>query len=239
MKLYYPVAVTTVLLTLAGGTSVALAQTDAPVVDEHHLEEPSGATTATPDDPTMPAPSTAEGGMPGMTGMMEMMGPQMMRMMQMMSQMQGMQEMRMQQMEQMQERMRQMLEIGSTMGMGAGADPSAMMGRDMTMCPMMMPGMMDGMMGGAGMGMRPGAMTDTMSPGGLGMAAGALREMTPELVREWLTRWLARHGVARLEIGEIASAEDGSIVAEIVTVDGSLVQKLAFNQYPGLFRQVD
>jgi hypothetical protein len=32
---------------------------------------------------------------------------------------------------------------------------------------------------------------------------------------------------------------DGSITAEIVTVDGSLVQKLAFNRYPGLVRQVD
>jgi len=54
-----------------------------------------------------------------------------------------------------------------------------------------------------------------------------------------ITRWLTRHGGARLVIGEVASAEDGSIVAEIVTVDGSLVQKLAFNRYPGLFRAID
>lgn len=238
MKSSNPVTVMTALLILVGGASIALAQTDAPVVDEHHLEEPDGGVAAAPDDPTMPAPPAAAGGMQGMMGMMEMMGPQMM---QMMGQMQAMQQMQMQQMEQMQERMQQMMQMGSAMGMGAGADPSAMMmGRGMTMCPMMM----QGMMGGAGMGMGPGAMMGSMAPGGMmgggmGMTAGVSREMTPELVREWLTQRLAGHGGARVTIGDITTADDGSIVAEIVTVDGSLIHKLAFNRYPGLFREVE
>jgi hypothetical protein len=41
-----------------------------------------------------------------------------------------------------------------------------------------------------------------------------------------------------LKLGEIGTDADGSITAEILTVDGSLVQKLAFNRYPGLVRQI-
>jgi hypothetical protein len=240
MKSLNPMTIVTALLILVGGASVALAQTVVPVVDEHHLDEPNGATTAASDDLTMPAPPVAEGGMPGTMGMMEMMGPQMMQMMQMMGEMQEMQQMRMQQMEQMQDRMQQMMQMGSAMGMGAGADLSAMMmGRGMAMCPMMMPGMMSG----SGMGMGSGAMMDSQGTGGMmggmGMSAGVSREMTPELVREWLTQRLSAHGGSRVTIGDVVTAEDGSIVAEIVTVDGSLVHKLAFNRYPGLFREVE
>jgi hypothetical protein len=43
----------------------------------------------------------------------------------------------------------------------------------------------------------------------------------------------------RLRIGEITDPEDGSIIAEVITVDGSLVQRLAFNRHPSLFRQID
>ena len=35
-----------------------------------------------------------------------------------------------------------------------------------------------------------------------------------------------------------AEADDGSITAEIVTTGGALVQKLAFNRFPGLVRQL-
>lgn len=122
-------------------------------------------------------------------------------------------------------------------GMAQGRMGPAMMGQGqmpmaggMTMCPMMpmmggQPGMnMSGMMGG------PALL--------YGTPHGAQEEMTPERVRAFLEQHLAHHGNPRLKIGEIATAADGSISAEIVTVDGSLVQKLAFNRYPGLFRQV-
>lgn len=56
----------------------------------------------------------------------------------------------------------------------------------------------------------------------------------------------AEHGVAARSayqvLKSLASARSAprleSITAEIVTVDGSLVQKLAFNRYPGLVRLI-
>lgn len=79
-------------------------------------------------------------------------------------------------------------------------------------------------------------------PGGdpllYGSPHGTPEEMTPERVRELLEQRLDYHGNPRLALGEIEEAEDGSITAEILTIDGSLVQKLAFNRYPGLVRQV-
>lgn len=91
------------------------------------------------------------------------------------------------------------------------------------------------------MGMRAGAdMQGMMGGPGLlyGMPHGATEEMTPESVRTFLEKRLEWHANPRLKIGKIAKASDGSITAEIVTVDGSLVQKLAFNRHPGLVRQL-
>jgi len=75
-----------------------------------------------------------------------------------------------------------------------------------------------------------------------GMHQGAPSEMTPARVETYLAYLaylLEYHGNPRLMIGEITEAADGSIIAEIVTVDHSLVQRLAFNCFPGLFRQID
>ena len=114
-------------------------------------------------------------------------------------------------------------------------------------------GGMPGMMGQGGMPMENGMMTcpmmgDRTAAGMQGMTDGAAilygaprgaqTEMTPERVRTLLDQRLTQHGNPRLKIGAIATAVDGSITAEIVTVDGSLVQKLAFNRYPGLVRQI-
>jgi len=115
--------------------------------------------------------------------------------------------------------------MGGMMGGMAGQGmPKGGMGQGM-MCPMMQ--MMMGARGGMG------------GPGmHLGMPRGSQEEMTPERVRTFVEEHLTRQGNPRLKLGEVATAADGSITAEIVTVDGSLVQKLAFNRYPGLFRQV-
>jgi len=128
-----------------------------------------------------------------------------------------------------------------------------MMGQGMMGGGMMRGGMMDrgmpqaGMMGMDGMQMGPmmrgpqGRMGGhALGPGMLyGMPHDAPEEMTPGRVEAILSHMLERHGNPRLEIGEISEGEDGSIIAEIVTVGGSLVQRLAFNRYPGLFRQID
>jgi hypothetical protein len=118
--------------------------------------------------------------------------------------------------------------MGGMMGGMAGQGmPKGGMGQGM-MCPMMQ--MMMGGRGGMGMAGGPGMH--------LGMPGGTQEEMTPERVRTFVEEHLTRQGNPRLKLGEVATAADGSITAEIVTVDGSLVQKLAFNRYPGLFRQI-
>ena len=94
------------------------------------------------------------------------------------------------------------------------------------MCPMMQ--LM--MSGQAGTSM-PGMMGSQSIL--VGTPLGTPEEMTADRVRALLERQLINSGNPRLTLGEIGTAGDGSIIAEIVTVDGSLVQKLAFNRYPG------
>jgi peptidoglycan hydrolase-like protein with peptidoglycan-binding domain len=123
--------------------------------------------------------------------------------------------------------MQMMQRMMGGMGPGTMGQGQMPMARGMMMCPMMQ------MMMGARSAMEmPGMM------GGLGMPDGTPEEMTPERVRTLLEQRLTQEGNPRLKLGEIATAADGSITAEIVTVDGSLVQKLAFNRYPGLVRQI-
>jgi len=150
-----------------------------------------------------------------MPGMMGMMTPEMMQMMQRMMSQGGMRGPGMAQ--------------GRTGhdDMGRGQMPLA---DDMMMCPMMRNTMhtrggaaRHGMMGG------PSVLS--------GMPHGP-EEMTPERVRAFMDHQLTQLGNPRLKIGQIARAADGNITAEIVTIDGSLVQKLSFNRYPGLVRQI-
>lgn len=112
--------------------------------------------------------------------------------------------------------------------MGRGMMRSGMMGMDGISAGPMMRGP-QGRMGGHGLG------PDLL----YGMPHAAPREMTPARVETFLSHLLERHGNPRLKIGEITEAGDSSIIAEIVTVDGALVQRLAFNRFPGLFRQID
>ena len=200
-------------LLMLGTVTSATAQTDPEEQDAHH---PADAETA--PAPTAPGESpaaAATGGMPDMG----MMTPEMMQMMQMME---------------------HMMDQGGMAGQGMtqdGMTPGMSAQGQMPMAGMMMCPMMQMMMGGrAGMGM-PGMMT---GPGILyGMPYGTPEEMTVERVRTLLEQDLTQHGNPRLKLGEVATAADGSITAEIITVDGSLVQKLVFNRYPGLVRQVD
>lgn len=179
--------------------------------DDHAAHHPEVEATA-PEGDAGPADAS---GMPGMMGMMT---PEMMQMMMRMMGEGGM--------------------PGMMGGMRGGPMAEGMPGRGM---------MGQGMMGMDGMPMGPmmhglhGQMGGhALGPGALyGMHHGAPSEMTPARVETYLAHLLERHGNPRLEIGEITEAEDGSIIAEIVTVDGSLVQRLAFNRYPGLFRQID
>jgi len=50
---------------------------------------------------------------------------------------------------------------------------------------------------------------------------------------------LAWHGNPRLKLGTIEEQNDDTIVAEILTVDDSLVQRLAIDRATGKIRRVD
>ena len=212
----FPTALFAGLLLLGTVTSVA-AQTDAPEQDAHHPAKTQATPPAPPTPDDSPA-AAAPGSMPGMG----MMTPEMMQMMQRMMGQGGMPGM-----------------MGGMVGQGmpgGDAGPGMTGHGQMPMAGMMMCPMIQMMTSGpAGMGM-PGLM------GGQGILFGSLpgapEEMTEDRVRALLEQQLTNLGNPRLKLGEIGAAADGGITAEIVTVDGSLVQKLAFNRYPGLVRKI-
>lgn len=122
-----------------------------------------------------------------------------------------------------------------------GAGPGMMMSAEMMQMMMQMmaqhhvagstpgPGIQDGMTGAVGQG----------SEVVFGLAPAATPETTPDVVRGWLQTQLDSLQNPRLTLGTIETATDGSIIAEIRTVDGALVQRLSFNRYPGFVRQID
>jgi hypothetical protein len=108
--------------------------------------------------------------------------------------------------------------------------------------------------GGAAVG---GAMGVGMSPGMIGMGPappqGSLNlpmegmfgsRVTPimnlsaEDVRYYLANQLERLKNKRLKLGEV-TAEEGTITADIVTVDNSLVQRLKVDRHTGLIKYED
>jgi hypothetical protein len=98
------------------------------------------------------------------------------------------------------------------------------------MCPMMRSGMMQGGMMGS----------DMMDPGKMGGGSGELfgSRVTPmmnlsaEDVRGYLSSQLEHLNNKRLKLGDINSG-DGTITADIVTVDNSLVQRLKVDRHSG------
>ena len=105
--------------------------------------------------------------------------------------------------------------------------------------------MTGGMMGqskqGVGSGMMQGGMGSGMMQGGIGSGGGAIfgSRVTPMMnlsvddVRGYLAVQLDRLNNKRLKVGDIKS-EDGTITADIVTVDNSLVQRLKVDRHTGI-----
>ena len=108
-------------------------------------------------------------------------------------------------------------------------------------CPM---GMMGAGMGGQGM-LAPGMMGPGMMGPGFGMGPGlggqfvARQDLTADDVRHFLQHRLEMQGNARLTVGEVTEADDDKIVAEITTVDGSLVQRFEVDRHTGQMQQVE
>jgi len=114
-------------------------------------------------------------------------------------------------------------------------------GQDMEECKMH--GMGSGMMGqhtGRGVMMGSGLMGSGMMQGGARSGMGGLfgSRVTPimnlsvEDVRGYLALRLERLDNKRLKLGDLKS-DDGTITADIVTVDNSLVQRLKVDQHTG------
>jgi hypothetical protein len=97
--------------------------------------------------------------------------------------------------------------------------------------------------------MMSGAMTSGMAPGtakeapNAGMIYGMPRmsdvNLTADNVKAMIEKQLAWLANPRLKMGDLRATDAGEILAEIVTKDGSLVQRLAVDQRTGAVRQVD
>ncbi len=93
------------------------------------------------------------------------------------------------------------------------------------------------MQGGMGQGMMQGDMGPGMMQGGMGALFGSrvtpMMNLSADDVRGYLTVQLDRFNNKRLKVGDI-KADDGTITADIVTVDNSLVQRLKVDRHMGL-----
>jgi hypothetical protein len=105
-------------------------------------------------------------------------------------------------------------------GMGPGIMGPGMMGQGMG------PGMM-------GQGMGPGM----MGPGMMGRGMGVLpQDLSVENVQHMLEHQLAWQGNPNLKLGKVEEKDEDTIVAEIVTQDGSLVQRLQVDRHTGMMQ---
>lgn len=103
---------------------------------------------------------------------------------------------------------------------------------------MMGPGMMHNMMHGtAGPGFGPGT---GQGFGPCGQAAAATGEdLDTDAVKARFERWLAVQGNERLKLGKVEAVDDDTITVEIVTLDDSLVNKLAVDRHTGWTRPAE
>lgn len=223
----------TAALLLLGTTLPAAAQTEAQEHEAHHpaaREAPaapaeSGDVSAEPpasDEALAPAAASEPDAPTGMAGTgMGMMTPKMMEMMEHM--------------------------IARRMpGRGGAAPfilvvPMPLAGRDMmTGCEMgkgmmIQPDLMS-MMQGYGMGATPGAAAIDMSGGQAELPLGVITpavHLSATDVRHFLKHRLDSGGNPRLAIGEVTETDDDTIAAEIVTTDGSLVERLSIDRHSG------
>jgi hypothetical protein len=117
-------------------------------------------------------------------------------------------------------------------GMGPGMMGPGMMGQGMG------PGMMGPGMMGQGMGpgmMGPGMMGQGMGPGmmGPGGMAALPKDLSVDEVRHMLGHQLTSQGNPNLKLGKVEEKDADTIVAEIVTTDGAIVQRFQINRHTG------
>jgi hypothetical protein len=117
-------------------------------------------------------------------------------------------------------------------GMMSGQMP---MQQGMMMCPMMA-----GMMGQQAGTMRPGMMGGMMGQGRSAMGLGVVtpsRSVSVEDVRDHFDRLLQAQGNPHVKLGVIKDTDKEAIIAEIVTADGSLVDRFSVNRRSGVIQR--
>jgi hypothetical protein len=109
---------------------------------------------------------------------------------------------------------------------------AGMMGHGMAGAGRMGGGMSGMGMQGAGM-MAQGMMAQGMAGHGRGMRVVPIQHLSADDARHFLDHRLARRGNKRLKLGEVREVDDDTILADIVTVDDSLVRRLKVNRHSG------
>ena len=129
--------------------------------------------------------------------------------------------------------------MGPGYGMGSGMGGNGMMGSRMMGSRMTGPGMMGPGMDGQHM-MGPGSVMGygMMRPGSGGQVVSGT-DLSAEDVRHFLEHRLEWQGNKRVKVGDVKETDDSTIVAEIVTVDGSLVQRLTIDRHTGAMQQAE
>ncbi len=104
---------------------------------------------------------------------------------------------------------------------------------------MMGSGMMGLGMMGPGYGMVPGSAGRSMaSPCPHGAAQDVDKDLSADDVRSMLEQSMKLHVNTLLKVGEVTETDDGTIIAEIVTVDDSLVQRMEIDRHSGSIRSI-
>ena len=88
-------------------------------------------------------------------------------------------------------------------------------------------------------GMGPHSMMRSRGVGSALLYGLPAEGITVERARTILEGVLAWHGNPRLKLGTVQEQNEDTIVAEILTVDDSLVQRLAIDRATGTFGRVD
>lgn len=128
-------------------------------------------------------------------------------------------------------------------GYGNGCGPGYMMG------PGMMGGMMGGWMGpgmmgygryGPGWMMGPGMMGNGYWRHGYGYGAPpADLDLSVGQVKGYLERWIAASGNPHLKLGSVVAKDKGTIIAEIVTDKGALVERFRVDRRTGRYVPIE
>ena len=74
--------------------------------------------------------------------------------------------------------------------------------------------------------------------GGPGRFASGDLKLSTDDIKTQLDRWLTWRGNSRLKVGDVKEKDADTIVADVITKDNSLVQRLSVNRHTGDYDQI-